>query len=87
MPNWVSNTIILKSEEDLKFFKELLVDENGEATIDFFEELDKEEKCYIACMLSGYDEYSYEDLCVNCDVEPLSEEKRQQLNELIKDFI
>ena len=33
MPNWVSNTIILKSEEDLKKFQELLVDENGE--VDF----------------------------------------------------
>ena len=61
--------------------------ENGEATIDFFEDLDKEEKYYISSALSGLDEHCYEEMCQDVDVEPLSEEKRQQLNELIKDFI
>lgn len=44
MPNWVSNTIILKSEEDLKKFQELLVDENGE--VDFEKLITKEYQIY-----------------------------------------
>lgn len=75
------------ADEDIGCNFGIIEVENGEATIDFFEDLDKEEQYYISSALSGLDEYCYEEMCQDVDVEPLSEEKRQQLNELIKDFI
>lgn len=53
---------------------------NGEAYIDNFEDLSKEEKYYVSSILNGQDDYDYEELCEMCDIPMISKEERKRLN-------
>lgn len=75
------------ADEDIGCNFGIIEVQNGEAGIDLFEDLPNEQKQYVASMINGYDEYTYEEMCENCNIEPISEEERNKLNKFVEDFV
>ena len=76
------------ADEDLGSNLGIFETENGKLLGGDFNEYSQEELYYIANMIKGYDECTYEEWLEYDDcLEPISEENRTQINEILEEYI